>query len=187
MHVEERASGWVKETQKGYIRIAVLILLDKKPNYGYEIMKELEERTNGFWKPTAGGIYPILQNLERSEYIRGEWDCDAKRKKKIYSITSDGKKILEYTLVKENRLFNTIMDLLKEYMKNVLDIPVSSIQFPKPPFALFLEENTCKPKDTKNVLESKRLRIESIIKSMQEKLVQIDLQLAKIEKKKIRK
>ena len=43
MHIEEKAATWLKETQKGYIRIAVLILLNKKPHHGYEIMKAVEE------------------------------------------------------------------------------------------------------------------------------------------------
>ena len=46
---EEKVSAhWLKETQKGYICIAVLILLSKKPCHGYEIMKEIRERTMGF-------------------------------------------------------------------------------------------------------------------------------------------
>ena len=39
---------WLKETQKGYIRIAALILLSKKPHHGYELMKEIKVRTKGF-------------------------------------------------------------------------------------------------------------------------------------------
>ena len=44
---EKTAAHWLKETQKGYIRIAVLILLSKKPHHGYEIMREIKERTMG--------------------------------------------------------------------------------------------------------------------------------------------
>jgi DNA-binding PadR family transcriptional regulator len=183
MHAEEKAAGWLKETQKGYIRIAVLILLNRKPHHGYEMMKALEERTNGFWKPTAGGIYPILQDLENSQYIKGEWDCDTKRKRKTYAITPEGKRVLEHTLAKENRLFNTIADLLKEYMKDVLDIEVNNAQLPKTPLALFLEEDKCNPADTKKVLENKRTHIEAIIKKLQENIEQINKQLTKIEKK----
>jgi DNA-binding PadR family transcriptional regulator len=79
---EIAASNWLKETQKGYIRIATLILLSKKPHHGYEIMKEIRIRTKGFWKPTAGGMYPILKDLQKSGYIQGEWDKKTKRKKK---------------------------------------------------------------------------------------------------------
>jgi DNA-binding PadR family transcriptional regulator len=183
MHDEEKAAGWLKETQKGYIRIAVLILLNKKPHHGYEMMKAVDERTSGFWKPTAGGIYPILQDLENSGYITGTWDQETKRKRKIYHITNAGKKVLERTLEKESQLANTINNLVKEYMKDVLDVEVTPMQFPKPPFALFLKEEKCKPEDSKNVLEHKRTHLEEMIKNMQEQLLQINKQLLQLEKK----
>jgi DNA-binding PadR family transcriptional regulator len=184
MHVEEKASNWLKETQKGYIRIAVLILLSKKPHHGYEMMKAIEERTSGFWKPTAGGIYPILQDLENSGYIKGEWDQQTKRKRKIYELTETGKKVLERTLSKESQLANSMTDLFKEYMKDVLDVEVNKTQMPKTPFALFLEEGKCKPEDTKKILENKRLHIEDMVKNMQKELLQIDKRLAQLEKPK---
>jgi DNA-binding PadR family transcriptional regulator len=184
MHVEEKAKGWLKETQKGYIRIAVMILLNKKPHHGYEMMKAVDERTAGFWKPTAGGIYPILQDLENSKYINGEWDNTTKRKRKVYAITPQGKKVLEHTLAKENRLVATMTDLLKEYMKDVLDVTVNSEQLlPKTPFALFLEEGKGKPEDTKKVLEHKKAHIEEMLEKLQEDLAQINKQLLQMEKR----
>lgn len=183
MHVEEKASDWLKETQKGYIRIAVLILLNKKPHHGYEMMKAVEKRTSGFWKPTAGGIYPILQDLENSGYVKGEWDQQTKRKRKIYQITLTGKKVLERILAKENQLANTMTTLFKEYLKDVLDVEVNQTQIPITPFALFLEEGKCKPEDTKKILENKRAHIEGMIKNMQEELAQINKRLTQMEKK----
>ncbi|MDR0459920.1 MAG: helix-turn-helix transcriptional regulator [Nitrososphaerota archaeon] len=182
MQEEKKVAGWLKETQKGYIRIAVLILLNKKPHHGYEMMKALDKRTKGFWKPTAGGIYPILQDLEKSKYIEGEWDCGTKRKRKIYDITSEGKRVLEYTLEKEKRLVNTMADLLKEYMKDVMAIDVNSTQLSKTPFALFFDEEKCNSEDTKNDLENKRANIEGIIEKLQETIGQINKQLTQIEK-----
>jgi len=183
MHVEEKAAGWLKETQKGYIRIAVLILLNKKPHHGYEMMKAVDERTSGFWKPTAGGIYPILQDLENSGYIKGEWDQGTKRKRKVYHITNTGKKVLERTLEKESQLANTMTNLFKEYMKDVLDVEVTQTQLPKTPFAMFLEEEKCKAEDSKSVLEHKRAHLEEMIKNMHEQLMQINKKLASMEKK----
>jgi DNA-binding PadR family transcriptional regulator len=45
---ETTAGHWLKEAQEGYMRIAALILLSKKPYHGYEIMGEIKERTMGF-------------------------------------------------------------------------------------------------------------------------------------------
>ena len=41
---EKTTANWIKEAQKGYIRMGVLILLNKKPSHGYEIMKEIIAR-----------------------------------------------------------------------------------------------------------------------------------------------
>ena len=81
-HEKKTVEKWLKESQKGYTRIALLMLLNEKPFHGYEMMKEVEDRTECFWKPTAGGIYPMLQSLEKAGYITGEWGPE-KRKRKI--------------------------------------------------------------------------------------------------------
>jgi PadR family transcriptional regulator PadR len=85
---ETTASNWLKEPQKGYLRIATLILLSEKPHYGYELMKEIKVRTKGFWKSTAGGMYPILKDLQESEYVKGEWDAKTRRRKKYTRLQS---------------------------------------------------------------------------------------------------
>lgn len=180
---EKAITDWLKETQKGYIRIAVLILLSKKPYHGYEIMKEVRERTMGFWRPTAGGIYPILRDLEDSGYVEGEWDAQKKRKRKIYKITGAGSVVLERALVKESQLATNMSNLFKEYMKDVLDVRVRSLQIPRLPnlFSLFLEERKEKPEDTISILEGKRAQLGEMIKKLQIQLEEIDRRLAKFE------
>jgi DNA-binding PadR family transcriptional regulator len=181
---EKTAAHWLKETQKGYIRIAVLILLSKKPHHGYEIMKEVKERSGGFWRPTAGGIYPILQDLEESRYVEGEWDLQKKRKRKIYRITEAGKAVLKRALAKENQLANSMSDLFEEYLKDVLDVKVNPIQTPRMPnlFSVFLEERKKKPGDTINVLKDKRTQIDCMIEQLQKELGVINKRLAQMEK-----
>ena len=185
MYLEEEktAAHWLKETQKGYIRIAVLILLRKKPHHGYEIMKEVKERTMGFWKPTAGGVYPILRNLEESGYVVGEWHVQKNRKRKTYKITETGSAVLERALAKESQLATSMNALFKEYMKDVLGVEMSSIQLPKVPnlLALFLEERKEKPEDTINVLKGKRAQVETMIKELQRNLGAISARIAQLE------
>jgi DNA-binding PadR family transcriptional regulator len=185
MHSQEEitAGHWLKETQKGYIRIAVLILLSKKPYHGYEIMREIKERTMGFWRPTAGGIYPILRNLEDSKYIEGKWDLQKKRKKKIFRITEAGKQVLKRSLAKESQIANSMSGLFTEFMKDVLDLekPVSMPRIPNL-FSVFLEERKEKPEDTMNVLDSKRKQIERMMKELQKELVAIRKRIAQLER-----
>jgi DNA-binding PadR family transcriptional regulator len=180
---EITAGHWLKETQKGYIRIAVLILLSKKPHHGYEIMREIKERTMGFWRPTAGGIYPILRNLEDSRYIEGKWDLQKKRKRKIFRITQAGKQVLERSLAKESQIANSMSGLFTEFMKDVLDVekPFSMPRIPNL-FSVFLEERKEKPEDTMNVLESKRKQIEKMTKELQKELAAINKRIAQLER-----
>jgi DNA-binding PadR family transcriptional regulator len=185
MHLEEEktAAHWLKETQKGYIRIAALILLSKKPYHGYEIMREIKERTMGFWRPTAGGVYPILQNLEKSGHIEGEWDFQKKRKRKTYRVTEEGKLTLGRALTKESQIANSMSGLLKEFMKDVLDVEMKPISIPRVPnfFSVFLEERKEKPEDTINVLQSKRMQIENMTEELQKELAAINKRLARLE------
>src|SRR5262249_49738047 len=46
------------------VRPAVLALLLERPMHGYEIIQELDSRTNGIWRPSPGSVYPTLQLLE---------------------------------------------------------------------------------------------------------------------------
>jgi len=179
---EKTASQWLKETQKGYIRIAVLILLSKKPYHGYEIMKEIKERTGGFWRPTAGGIYPILQDLEKYGYVEGEWDTQKRRKRKTYKVTGAGNLVLQRALGKESQIANTMSDLIREFMKDVLDVRMNPIPVPRVPnfFSVFLEERKKKNEDTTSVLECKRAQIEDMMKELQKELGTIDKRLAQL-------
>ena len=180
---EITAGHWLKETQKGYIRIAALILLSKKPYHGYEIMREIKERTMGFWRPTAGGIYPILRNLEDSRYIEGKWEVEKKRKRKIFRITEAGKQVLKRSLAKESQIANSMSGLFTEFMKDVLDLE-KTVSIPRIPnlFSVFLEERKEKPEDTKNVLEGKRKQIEKMVKELQGELAAINRRVAQIER-----
>jgi DNA-binding PadR family transcriptional regulator len=176
---ETTASNWLKETQKGYIRIATLILLSKKPHHGYEIMKEIKERSRGFWKPTAGGMYPILKDLKESGHIQGELDAKTRRKKRIYKITKAGRTVLRRALAKENQLADTMRNLFEEYLRGVLEVdrqPDSTLSIPRP-LAELLKETNEKEEDTVRRLEDQRIQIQDMIKQMQKKLLTIKKRL----------
>jgi len=50
--------------RRGDIRAAILALLAEQPRNGYQIMQELEQRSNGIWRPSSGSVYPTFQQLE---------------------------------------------------------------------------------------------------------------------------
>lgn len=176
---EIAASNWLKETQKGYIRIATLILLSKKPHHGYELMKEINIRTKGFWRPTAGGIYPILKDLQESGYVQGEWDARTRRRKRIYKITRTGKTVLRRALAKEKQLAANMRNLFEEYMKSVLDVepkPDLTLSVPRP-LAELLREADGEKEDTVKRLEEQRGQIQGMIKHLQKNLGTLDKRL----------
>ncbi len=72
--------------RRGDIRAAILALLAERPMHGYEMIKELEQRTGGAWVPSAGSIYPTLQLLEEEGLIAGE-EVEGKRR---FTLTEAG-------------------------------------------------------------------------------------------------
>lgn len=176
---EITASNWLKETQKGYIRIATLALLSKKPHHGYEIMKEIEERTRGFWKPTAGGMYPVLKDLQESGYIEGRWDTQTKRRKRVYVITASGRAVLKRALAKEDQLANTMRNLIQEYTKGVLEVeaqPDPNFKIPLP-LSQLLTETDENEADSVRRLEEQQLQIQEMIKQLQKNLATVKKKL----------
>ena len=72
-------------------RTGLLSLLSDKPMHGYDLIRELEERSGGAWRPSPGSIYPTLQLLEDEGLVTGE-EQDGKR---VYTITDAGRAALE--------------------------------------------------------------------------------------------
>jgi len=75
----------------GEVRIAILSLLSEKPRHGYELMKELETRSGGSYRVSAGTMYPALQQMEDEGLIVSE----TKDGKRVYQLTDIGKEDLE--------------------------------------------------------------------------------------------
>ncbi len=75
---------------KGGFRILVLRALREHPMYGYEVIKALESRFQGFYRPSAGAVYPALRSLQREGLVavRGSG------RPKTYRITAKGKSFL---------------------------------------------------------------------------------------------
>lgn len=76
--------------ERGYLKYALLELLQERPKHGYEMMKNLEERMGGFYAPSAGAVYPTLQLLED----RGWATSETVEGKKVYTITDEGRAAL---------------------------------------------------------------------------------------------
>jgi DNA-binding PadR family transcriptional regulator len=76
-----------RRARRGDVRTAILALLEEKPAHGYDLIRELEERSGGMWQPSPGSIYPTLQMLEDQGLLTSQ-EVDGKR---VFSITEEGK------------------------------------------------------------------------------------------------
>lgn len=81
---------------KGFIgggtNLLLLTLLNQRDMYGYEIIAELEKRSDKVFKFKEGTLYPILHKLENNGYLKSyKSKGDAGRQRKYYQITRRGK------------------------------------------------------------------------------------------------
>lgn len=82
-----RGGRWGRFFGPGEIRLALLSMLEAGAKHGYELMKELETKSGGIYKASAGAIYPALQQLEDEGMVTS----DTAGGKRVYSLTDAGK------------------------------------------------------------------------------------------------
>lgn len=180
--MREISPTWAKEIQKGYLKLFVLMLLSQKHLHGYEIMDNVEELTLGFWRPTAGGVYPILKKMEKSGLVKGKWEKVHGKRRKMYSITPEGRTLISRALEKQKIITNAIRRLHSEFAFEFLDIPPSKIpKFPSPKdlFSYGRAETT---EEKVKRLKSARSHVQEAIKRMQTHLEKIDRKLTELQK-----
>src|ERR1700741_3409528 len=101
------STGWMfggrsRFFESGEVRLALLSLLSDGPKHGYQLMKELEERSGGLYRASAGSVYPTLQHLEDEGLIVAEL-CDGRR---VFSLTGAGRAELERDPEAVNRIWS---------------------------------------------------------------------------------
>ncbi|GLQ54403.1 PadR family transcriptional regulator [Devosia nitrariae] len=71
----------------GDLRLVALYLIDEQPRHGYDLIKAIEEKSEGFYSPSPGVVYPALTYLEEAGFVTSEADGN----KKLYTITEEGR------------------------------------------------------------------------------------------------
>ncbi len=95
-----RFRGRVFDT--GDLRFVILKLISEKPSYGYEIIKEIEERLGGSYAPSPGVVYPTLTLLEELGHVTVTVGDGTK---KLHTITLEGTAALEANKAAIDALF----------------------------------------------------------------------------------
>ncbi|WP_353893012.1 PadR family transcriptional regulator [Proteinivorax hydrogeniformans] len=85
-----------KDLMKGSTKMLILNLLSTGDMYGYQMVKELEEKSDQTFTLKEGTMYPILHALESEGMVQSYWDVgESGRKRKYYNITDKGEKLLQ--------------------------------------------------------------------------------------------
>jgi DNA-binding PadR family transcriptional regulator len=77
-----------RRAARGDVRAAILVLLAEKPSHGYQIIQELERRSNGAWRASPGSVYPTLQQLEDEGLVRA---VEADGGRRVFELTDTGR------------------------------------------------------------------------------------------------
>jgi PadR family transcriptional regulator, regulatory protein PadR len=104
----------IQQLRKGSTPLLILNLLADERMYGYQIMRELEQRSEGYFSMTAALLYPALHQLEQDALVESEWeDGPGKRKRKYYTITPQGQEMLESSLADWQHFVHSLFKSLK--------------------------------------------------------------------------
>jgi DNA-binding PadR family transcriptional regulator len=83
--------GRGSRARRGDVRSALLTLLAEEPRNGYQLMQEIERRSEGVWRPSPGSVYPALQQLEDEGLVRS----DESEGRKLFHLTDEGRQAAE--------------------------------------------------------------------------------------------
>jgi len=95
-----------RSVRRGNVRVAILSVLRDGPMHGYQVIGELESRTKGRWRPSAGSVYPTLQLLEDEGLLTSK-EVDGRR---TYSLTDAGQKAADEHPLSSGRWLETDAD-----------------------------------------------------------------------------
>lgn len=108
----------LERIKRGALKSLVLSCLYEKQMYVYEIIKTIQTKTNGFYKPSPGSIYPVLKSLIKEGLV----ESFEENGKKFYKLTQKG--INEYEKIKKDRevIFSDSNPIKKNIINSLFEI-----------------------------------------------------------------
>jgi PadR family transcriptional regulator, regulatory protein PadR len=102
------------ELLKSNIDSLLLCLLSGQPMYGYQIIKELDNRSQGYFKFKEGTLYPALHRLEKDGLVQGKWQVlPSGQQRKYYHITERGYEMLVEKRTGWKEYFNAMNSIIR--------------------------------------------------------------------------
>jgi len=97
---------------RGSADLAILSLLEEQPLYGFEIARQISERTGGALKFTLASLYPLLYEMEKRGWVQARWQANAAgRDRRYYRLTATGRRQLAPLRQEWRSFFRALDDL----------------------------------------------------------------------------
>jgi len=80
---------------KGLLDLIILQFLNGQPMHGYQIITKIRKNFGVYFGPST--IYPLLGTLEKKKYVKSEWNMSNERPRKVYTLTTEGQNLLNFT------------------------------------------------------------------------------------------
>ena len=113
-----------KKPKSTHLQFFLLMMLHEQPTHGYDIIKKIEKRTFGEWRPSHSAIYNLLGTLEEKGFIK--IDKSGERDKKIYKLTEKGNKLVEVFRQGGKRFFRSLIQTI--FTDKDFEIPPMAIR-----------------------------------------------------------
>lgn len=105
---------WRSQIMRGTLEYCILLMLNRKVYYGYEILQELSKYP--ILASTESTVYPLLRRLQKDNYLQSTWQetVEGLPPRKYYSLTEEGKNYLEAMNNEWENLLNAMSELKGE-------------------------------------------------------------------------
>jgi PadR family transcriptional regulator, regulatory protein PadR len=104
----------LQQLRKGSTPMLILSVISSGKMYGYQIMRELEQRSDGYFSMTAALLYPAVHQLEQDGLVESQWeDGQGKRRRKYYTITTAGREALESSRSEWERFVSSLFKTMR--------------------------------------------------------------------------
>ncbi|MDP4179569.1 MAG: helix-turn-helix transcriptional regulator [Bacillota bacterium] len=102
-----------KSLMTGSTTMLILKLLENSDMYGYQMIEELERRSQNIFTLKAGTLYPLLHTLEQQNVIESyDAEVETVRPRKYYRLTKYGKKLLDEKKIEWNAYSSAVNRVL---------------------------------------------------------------------------
>jgi DNA-binding PadR family transcriptional regulator len=101
------------QIRKGSTEVLILTLLAERAMYGYEMVQELEQHSNGYFEMKEGLLYPTLHRMQQNGWLASKWQTVEGRRRKYYSLTPLGREMLGQQAAEWTAFFEELRGFLQ--------------------------------------------------------------------------